>query len=136
MDMKEQAAELRAWQEAHGYSQAQMCAALHITRVTYSKWINARGPIPHWVGIALAHAEMQGVAPELATAATTKKRANKHNEWQATYRDGVNQPMSVEQRKALPVNALYWKSEPDGTWSEWQKAAPGFSDTFTGVITS
>lgn len=125
--------ELRAWQQGRGLNDGQAAALLHVHRITYSRWVNGHQKPPRWLHIVLEHADMLA-QPEPTLAATGKRRRAKHNEWIVDYRDAAGQPMTVEQRKALPTGAVYWKSDADGTWSEWTKSQPGYSDIFTGVI--
>lgn len=126
-------AELRAWQKARSLTTEQMCDLLQISKCTYSRWLNGRYHTPRWLPgwlDKLAASEL----PKTSTAATGKNRPL--NEYVVAYRNAAGVAMSSNERKALAPGTAYFKSEPDGTWSEWHRGGPGFSDTHTGVTTS
>lgn len=127
-------AELRAWQRARSLTTTQMCELLQISKCTYSRWLNARYHTPRWLSGWLDRLADSTDLPKTSTAATGKTRPL--NEFVVAYRNAAGVAMSSNERKALAPGTPYFKSEPDGTWSEWHRGGPGFSDTHTGVTTS
>lgn len=127
-------AELRAWQKARSLNTDQMCELLSIAKCTYSRWLNGRYHTPRWLSETLDRLAEQSDLPKPSTAATGKTRPL--NEFVVAYRNAAGKAITPADRKALPPGTPYFKSEPDGTWSEWHRGGPGFSDTHTGVTTS
>lgn len=131
------AAELIERRKALGLTQAQLAVALPAGLKSVWRWENGFY-IPPYLDVTLEALERRSAAPQEAfvTTAVMERKEAIGTAWAVTYKLPDGTELDSHARKALPPETEYWKSEPDGVWSQWRRGPEGFSDIATGVTAS
>lgn len=131
------AEELHDRRKALGLTQAELAIAIGKGCKSIWRWENG-DDIPSHIDLLMEALERRAAAPQevfVTTASLAGKQAL-GTAWQVVYRLPDGTELDSTARKALEPGTDYWKSEPDGVWSQWRRGPDGFSDVATGVTAS